>query len=159
MIPFRRILVPHDFSRHATNALRIALDLLPPNGRLVLLHVVTPAVPVTDLTATGIVSYLFPDELVARARRALARVIARSVPPRCRSRVQAKVTVGDPFQRIFAETPGADLIVMSTAGRTGLSHLLIGSVAEKVVRHSPVPVLTVRPRGARRRRAMSARPS
>jgi nucleotide-binding universal stress UspA family protein len=159
MMPLRRLLVPHDFSRHATHALRIALDLLPANGQLVLLHVVTPTIPVTDLTASGVRAYLFPDELVARARRELASVIARSVPPRFRPRVRAKIGVGDPFQRILAETPGVDLVVMSTAGRTGLPHLLIGSVAEKIVRHSPAPVLTVPPRIARRRRAIGSRSS
>ena len=43
-----------------------------------------------------------------------------------------------------AETSGADLVVLSTHGRTGLSHMLIGSVAERVVRHAPCPVLTLR---------------
>jgi nucleotide-binding universal stress UspA family protein len=52
---------------------------------------------------------------------------------------------------------GADLIVMSTMGRTGLSHLLVGSVAEKVVRHAPVPVLTLRPAGARKARRGASR--
>lgn len=48
----------------------------------------------------------------------------------------------------YAEKEGVDLIVLSTHGRTGLAHLLIGSVAEKVVRHAPCPVLTVRvPKG------------
>jgi nucleotide-binding universal stress UspA family protein len=60
------------------------------------------------------------------------------------------VQLGDPTTRIVAAAKNADLIVMATEGRTGLSHLLIGSVAEKVVRHSPVPVLTVRPPAARK---------
>jgi nucleotide-binding universal stress UspA family protein len=50
-----------------------------------------------------------------------------------------------------------DVIVMATTGRTGLSHLLIGSVAEKVVRHSPVPVLTLRPEAVRRAVKLGAR--
>ena len=63
-----------------------------------------------------------------------------------------------PFQRIIAAARDADSI--ATAGRTGLSHLLIGSVAEKVVRHAPVPVLTIHPPAKRRtstRRARAAR--
>jgi nucleotide-binding universal stress UspA family protein len=63
--------------------------------------------------------------------------------------VDAKIMVGDPYQRIIEAARGMDAIVMSTAGRTGLSHLLIGSVAEKVVRHSPIPVVTLRA-GARK---------
>ena len=51
---------------------------------------------------------------------------------------ETKVEIGDPYQRIIAASRGMDAIVMSTAGRTGLSHLLIGSVTEKVVRHSTV---------------------
>jgi nucleotide-binding universal stress UspA family protein len=46
-----------------------------------------------------------------------------------------------------AQEKAADLIVMATHGRTGLSHALMGSVAEKVVRHAPCPVLTIRPKG------------
>jgi universal stress protein A len=149
MIVFRRILVAHDFSTHAADALRTAVGLLAPNGRVVVLHVVVPVLPVTDIATAGIVSYVSPEEQVANGERELARVIAK-VPPRLRRRVEGRVEVGDPHQRIVAAARGMDLVVMSTAGRTGLAHLLIGSVAEKVVRHSPVPVLTVRPRAQRR---------
>jgi nucleotide-binding universal stress UspA family protein len=54
--------------------------------------------------------------------------------------------MGNPLQCILAAARDVDSIVMATVGRTGLAHFLIGSVAEKVVRHSPVPVLTIRPR-------------
>jgi len=63
--------------------------------------------------------------------------------------------MGDPFHRIADLARRVDLVVMSTASRTGLAHLLIGSVAEKVVRHSPVPVLTLR--AAVRERARTRR--
>ncbi|TMB48311.1 MAG: universal stress protein [Deltaproteobacteria bacterium] len=65
-------------------------------------------------------------------------------------RTRCRVVLGDPLQRILAAARDADSIVIATAGRTGLSHLLIGSVAEKVVRHAPVPVLTIRPPAKRR---------
>jgi nucleotide-binding universal stress UspA family protein len=149
MTAFRRILVPHDFSKHATRALQTAVELLAPGGRLVVLHVVVPILPVADITTAGIVSYISPEDLVRNAKRQLARAIDRTVPAKLRARVEAKVAVGDPHVRILVEARDADLVVMSTAGRTGLAHLLIGSVAEKVVRHSPVPVLTFRPRAAR----------
>ena len=62
-------------------------------------------------------------------------------------KVEAKVMVGDPAESIveFARGQGMDLIVMGTHGRRGLDHAIFGSVAEKVVKNSPVPVLTVNP--------------
>ena len=150
MTDFRRILVPHDFSDHATSALRTATKLVARRGQLIVLHVVAPIVPVTDIPPAGIASYISPDELVTAAERQLERMVMKAVPPRFHARVDRKVDIGDPFQRIMEAARRADLIVMSTAGRTGLSHLLIGSVTEKVVRHSPVPVLTFRPEAARK---------
>lgn len=60
--------------------------------------------------------------------------------------VETAVVEGVPRSEILAyvEDEGSDLVVMGTHGRTGLDHYLIGSVAEKVVRRSPVPVVTVR---------------
>ena len=59
---------------------------------------------------------------------------------------EVQVTTGDPADAIVSEAAqlGADLIVMGTHGRTGLQHVLLGSVAEKVVRHASCPVLTIR---------------
>lgn len=60
--------------------------------------------------------------------------------------VKMVLVVGDPFKEIiqYAKDKDMDLIVLSTHGRTGLQHIMLGSVAEKVVRYSPVPVMTVR---------------
>jgi nucleotide-binding universal stress UspA family protein len=60
------------------------------------------------------------------------------------------VVLGHPVERILDAARRADTIVMATAGRSGLAHLVIGSVAERVVRHAPVPVLTIRPAARRR---------
>jgi nucleotide-binding universal stress UspA family protein len=149
MTSFRRILVPHDFSRHADRALRIAADLTGPSGSLVALHVVVPFTPVTDIPPAGLGAYVSPDELVRSARRQLDAAVARTLRGR-KPKVTTKVEIGDPYERIVAATRGMDVVVMTTAGRTGISHLLIGSVAEKVVRHSPIPVLTLRPEAARK---------
>ncbi|MBI1994072.1 MAG: universal stress protein [Deltaproteobacteria bacterium] len=67
------------------------------------------------------------------------------LPPRVT--IRQEVQVGVPYKRIVekAATEGADLIIMSTHGRTGLSHVLIGSVTEKVVQHASCPVLSIRP--------------
>lgn len=63
-------------------------------------------------------------------------------------KVQEKVEMGMPDRNIvnLAEEEGSDLIVISTHGRTGLSHMLVGSVTEKVVRHAPCPVLSIHPK-------------
>ncbi len=150
MTPFRRILVPHDFSDHATAALRTAARLAPSGGRLLVLHVVVPFTPIADIPPAGLASYVSPDVLVDGARKQLDRAVAKALGGRRAARVDARVELGDPYQRILDASRGVDLIVMSTAGRTGLAHLLIGSVTEKIVRHSLVPVLTLRPESARK---------
>ena len=145
MIAFRRILVPHDFSRHATRALAYAAKLAKDGGgRLVVLHAIPPFPSITAHMA-GARPYLPEGEVLRAARRRLEALVARTVRG-SRPRVEVRVVIDDPLQAIDDASRGADLIVMSTAGRTGLPRLLIGSVAEKVVRHARVPVLTIRPR-------------
>lgn len=150
MMPFRRILVPHDFSDHAAAALRTAAQLVSSGGRLLVLHVVVPFTPIADIPPAGIASYVSPDVLMSGAVQQLDRMVAKAFRGRTAARVETKVELGDPYQRILDASRGMDLIVMSTAGRTGLSHLLIGSVTEKIVRHSRIPVLTLRPEAARK---------
>ena len=96
--------------------------------------------PAQDVVATELASL---ERLVRRVAR------RQHAPP-----VECRVVVGNPTSASSTRRRDADPIVMATHGRTGLAHLLIGSVAEKVVRHSPVPVLTIRP--TRRRRRPSA---
>lgn len=138
---FGTILVPHDFSRHATRALKLAASLAGPGGRLRVLHVVADF-------PEGL-NRLVQRKIFAGERRQLNRIVARALAGRRGPAVQCRVESGDPYRHIVAAAPGADSIVMCTAGRTGLSHLVIGSVAEKTVRHAPVPVLTFRPAVAR----------
>lgn len=153
---FRRILVPHDFSEHATRALEVAAQLARDHGgSLLVLHVIMPFTPITGLPGEAIAWVPEPD--LAADQRRLETLVARTVRGRKAPRTACKVVIGDVFKRIIDAARGSDSIVMSTAGRTGLSHLVIGSIAEKVVRHSPVPVLTFRPptgraRGRTRRR-------
>jgi len=160
---FRRILVPHDFSRPASRALRAAADLVAGSGgRLTVLHVVVPLTQIAGFPPAGGAIWLPPMELVSDARKRLAKLVVRELGPRRAAKVACQVVIGDPHLRIVDAARGHDAIVMATAGRTGLSHMLIGSVAEKVVRHATVPVLTIRPtrtpRPARpRRRARAAR--
>jgi len=151
---FRRILVPHDFSDHATRALKVAASLAAAHrGRVTVLHVIAPFQPMTPFPVGEVAAWIPPADLVTQERRTLEKLVTRTVGGRGALRVACQVVVGDPFQRIVDAARSADSIVMATAGRTGLSHLLIGSVAEKVVRHSTVPVLTLRPGAARAKRA------
>ena len=158
---FRRILVPHDLSEHASRALRVAADLAAGRGgRLEVLHVV-PLVEMVAFAApvTGVPAFIPPPDMRERDRKQLEVVVRRVLGRRRTPKVRCRIVLGDPAQEIVQAARRADSIVMSTAGRTGLAHLVIGSVAEKVVRHSRTPVLTLPARsraggrGRRRRRA------
>ena len=155
---FRRILVPCDFSEHAVHALEVAAGLAKEHGgRLLVLHAITPFHPVTALAEAG--TPWVPDtDVVASERRRLQALVARTVRGKNAPPVECRVEIGDAFHRIADAARKVDSIVMATVGRTGLAHMVIGSVAEKVVRHAPVPVLTVRPvRGNRMRRGERGR--
>jgi nucleotide-binding universal stress UspA family protein len=142
---FRRILVPHDFSPQATVALKTAAGLAREHtGTLTVLHAIVPFYMPADvpfgLAADTIPS---PASFIPEQRKTLERVVSKALGTDA-PRVAYRVEVGDAAQCILEAARGADSIVMSTHGRSGLTHLLIGSVAEKVVRHAKVPVLTIR---------------
>ena len=154
MQPFSRLLVPHDLSDRADEALEVAAQIAGPEGELLVLHVVVPVVPPGNLAAVPLKIPIC--EIKADAMRHLKRIVAQRVTPRG-AKARIAVVLDDPYGSIIDHSRGCDAIVMSTRGRTGLGHLLIGSVAEKVVRHSPIPVLTLRPEAAQR--ILRARPT
>lgn len=143
---FRTILVPHDFSPAATAALELAATLAARHGgRLIVLHAMTPVYPLTSFGQdTGLPVWAPPKELIVETRQRLQALVARTLRGRRVRSVTCRILIGDPYRCIVEAARRADSIVMPTLGRGGLAHLLIGSVAEKVVRHAPVPVLTVR---------------
>lgn len=140
---FRHVLVPHDFSDAADQSLRTAADLAADGGRLTVLNVVAPTYLISDPMFTA--SLPPPEAAVPDVRASLEQRVSRVLRGRD---VPAKVVVkvGHPAESIVDAAKSASAIVMSTHGRVGVSHLLMGSVAERVVRLSTAPVLTIRPR-------------
>lgn len=146
MKPFQKILVPTDFSPHADEALQVAAELCKRyDASLTLAYVYVP------------VAYSLPDGYTVYAptqaqlgsihedlRRGLGTLKAKGEAAGA-ARVETRLLEGPIASEICAlAAEGFDLIVMGTHGRTGFSHVLLGSVAEKVVRTAPCPVLTVR---------------
>ena len=141
----KHILVPIDLGEPSMRALKHAIAIAESySASLVLLHVVRtpsaddPAALYLPLPETYI------NAVVSDAQKRLDEVLA----PADRERLRAKaiVKVGDPLRQIveYAQGESVDLIVMGTHGRSGVAHLFLGSVAERVVRTAPCPVLTVR---------------
>jgi nucleotide-binding universal stress UspA family protein len=137
---FKHILIPTDFGDAAEHALDVGIELATRyEAKLTLLHVYQLFVP---MPYTEAVSYPF-QEVEKRAQKVLDENVARAAKryARCEG-VLRPGTAADEIVTLAREL-GADLIVMGTHGRRGVSRALIGSVAERVVRTSPVPVLTL----------------
>lgn len=148
MKPFapRLILVPTDLSDPAAHALRYASSLAERLGARLLVIYADPFIPPTDFTAnTAGVFELSRDAMVAAARKELQQHAERNV--RASVPFDLRVIVGEPLDAIVAQVSesGADLVVMGTHGRTGVSRLMFGSVTEAVMRIVPVPVIAVNP--------------
>jgi len=147
MMEFRHILAPTDFSEYSKKAVASALELAKKFGaKLTILHVVEPPpYPVEGYVPPNL-SATFLEDMERQASQDLAQVAPEAEAANVE--VARLVTVGTPYRRIIetAEAQQVDLIVMATAGRTGFSHLLLGSIAERVVRTASCPVLTIRPR-------------
>jgi nucleotide-binding universal stress UspA family protein len=150
---FRRILVPHDFSAPADRALVEAIALARAHrGRLLVHHVITPYYLPADPRYGVPDAASFVPELTKRLEQIVRKAVAKTPVA-----YRVRVTVGDPATELVKAARQADCVVMSTHGRSGLAHLLLGSVAEKLVRLSPVPVLTLRPAAKARRTSAKRR--
>jgi nucleotide-binding universal stress UspA family protein len=142
MSEIERILVPTDFADPAERALELAIDLSKKYGAaLTLLHVYD--VPVYPYT------WAAPSADQQAAIRAAAQRHLDDAVTELRKQVpdaQGVLSCGSPWEEIqkAAENTRASLIVMGTHGRRGLDHMLLGSVTEKTLRLSRIPVLTVR---------------
>lgn len=149
MIRLQKILVPTDFSDFSNHAVRYGCEFAKRfNAELHLVSVVEdvyPLVPESGMLLPTAANYL--NELKTAAEQTLA---TRPDPAWVEGvSVKREVLIGTAFLEIirYAKDEDIDLIVIGTHGRTGLVHVLMGSVAEKIVRKAPCPVLTVRPEG------------
>jgi nucleotide-binding universal stress UspA family protein len=142
----KRILVPCDFSEQAVEAYRFALDFAAlSGGEVVLLSVVeVPVVHDSVLLPTLNFEEVFLKELKERADEKILEVKAKY--PSGEIKVETKVELGHTFHsiRTAIEREKADLVVMGTKGASGFKEYTIGSNAEKVVRHAPCPMISVK---------------
>jgi nucleotide-binding universal stress UspA family protein len=133
----RTIIVPTDFSTSGQSALAHATSLArDSNARLLIVHVEEPPIAYGG----GEMYYGLPEPDPS----ALKRMLEEVRPDDASVKFEHRLLAGDPAGAIaeLARKEAADLVVMGTHGRTGLARMLMGSVAEAVVRHAPCPVLT-----------------
>lgn len=138
-----KILVPVDFSDHSQKALRYALAFAKQfDAEVTLVHIVEQMVYPGD--------WMYPpmavtDFATEKREQMISRL--RSLDAGSGVKTHHLVRLGRAWQEVIeiAREQKADMIILATHGYTGLKHVLLGSVAEKIVRHAPCPVLSVRP--------------
>jgi nucleotide-binding universal stress UspA family protein len=137
--PKKSVVVPVDFSADSIDAVSVGLALVDQPAHLHVVHVV---IDITPLEAGEVWGVIDPQARIEQMEKALQQRLA---DPKYKG-IQQTVVVGDPAHGIanFAEEKKAELIVIPSHGRTGITRLLIGSVAERVVRLAHCPVLVLR---------------
>jgi universal stress protein A len=164
-LEFKKILCPVDLSGFSLEALRMATKIAAASGAtLDILHVIHNPfddIYLTEITQTDpalIDAYAIEPQRRAKVLRAteehsevLLKQFCHDVVQHSGGKVHYHIRRGDAFEAILetAEDLMSDLVVLATHGRTGIKRLVIGSVAEKIVRHAPCAVLTVKPTAAR----------
>ncbi len=144
---FKKIVCPIDFSEFTNEIVAYAAGIAKKfNAELHLLHIIPNLNYFTPYE-----SFLTPENLVAIENNINTEVerdfdkIIKGIDIQVKKITRTGITFVEIID--YVKTEGIDLIVMGTHGRSGIEHILIGSVAEKVVRKAPCPVLTVRPKG------------
>ena len=148
MIDLQQILCPTDFSDHSSQAVRYACAFSEMfHAKLHLLHVLELHAGTTPVFGAGLALPTRVQESMASAQQELDRIPGPEW--KHEKEIVRSTAEGVPFVQIisYAKEHQIDMIIMGTHGRTGVPHMMIGSVAERVVRHSACPVLTVRPDG------------
>lgn len=145
MIRLQRILVATDFSEHSKLAWKYGLALASQFGsELLLVHVMEPPDILSQLPPSG--EAYFPANMVQLQEQHAQQQFQEMLPEAGNKNVRTLLKTGSPFVEIVttAREEQADLIIVGTHGRGFLAHVLMGSVAERVARKAPCPVLTVR---------------
>lgn len=153
MNKIKKIVAPTDLSELSKAGVSYALEAGAALGSEIIVYHVVPyneAAPYYELEAGFFPPNQIPtvEEILEEHRKQLAKFLAENFADlAAKTKTRLEVVVGIPYQKIVDEATAekADMIILSTHGRTGLLHALIGSVAEKVVRLAACPVLTVRP--------------
>ena len=144
---YKKILIATDGSHHSEEAETHGLTIAKRSGGEVTALCVVEGIhtPRSIGSPTSLLLDEQIEELKADARGIVEKVVEKG--KKMGVDVTPVVAEGHPANEILERAGEHDLIVVGTLGRSGISHLLLGSVAEKVVRHSPVPVLVVKTRG------------
>lgn len=145
-VSLKKILVPQDFSDYSLHALRYAITFAELfKSELVVLHIVEPIVYPADFSFGQVSIPAMEEEIRKHSEEQLNELVEKEIPEKVKA--TPIIRVGKPFIEIVeaAKAENADLIVISSHGRTGMDHVLFGSTADKVVRKAPCPVLTIRP--------------
>ncbi len=148
MIAFKKILAPLDFSECSYEALNYAASLASKYGaELCLLHVLE--VPLYASAGVTPSTLREVQKMSAEVEKDASKALDEAANRIKDVQVSKLLWRGDPHMEIIraAKELSCDLIVMGTHGRTGLPHILLGSVAERVVRTAPCPVFSVKPKG------------
>jgi nucleotide-binding universal stress UspA family protein len=144
MSPFSKILVPVDFLPHSAEAVRRALDLATEHAEVVLFYAYEPA---EYPAIPGDVLY-DAEQLHSMSAKVRARLeaVRHEADPFGRHRISTRIVQGTPVRAIIDAVTRErfDLIVMGTHGRTGVGRVVLGSIAEQVMRRAPCPVLTIK---------------
>lgn len=140
-----KILVPTDFSENSKNAIKYAVAYAQKfNAELIFIYVIEPVIYPSDFGLGQVPINRMDLEIHTKAEEELKKLMENSIPKNVKGNYVVKT--GKPFVEIIklAQESKCDLIIMSTHGHSGIEHILFGSTAEKVVRKSPIPVLTIR---------------
>jgi len=137
----KTVLLPYDFSDASNAAIDEAFGMIDDTTGVFVLHVLIPTTPIYE---AGIIVDLDPNAEEARRASAMNGMKERIKDPR--NRTSLNVRLGDPGSEIveFAKEIEADFIIMPSHGKTGITRLLLGSVAERVLRLSVCPVIVLR---------------